>query len=294
MNIPEEIKLGMLQALMTSMPVVRRYQNMIIGAVEKKADGSIVTSVDKASEAAGKEVLRKIPRITIHGEETGVEGAGDITVYLDPLDGTVPFAIGSTTSTVIVAAVENTTGAVICCFVGVPISGMMVGAEIGKACQIPIVDYNEGVIREWLAVKTFKGALDRKSRVFVDSCPGFTKSGRTIMSTDELNQLHATIQEKSGILALGSNGLHHALVAKGGHGAVGAITTAIGGPWDVCPVLLVLAAGGAARAFSRMNDGTLKSRDPLIVGSYDILITANSEDTVRELMTYVLNSCTAG
>jgi len=74
----------------------------------------------------------------------------------------------------------------------------------------------------------------------------------------------------------------------------GSITTAIGGPWDVCGVKLVLNAGGAARAFAVFEERVettghppalvLEPRNPLDVMSYDILVCGNSCETVDSLV----------
>ncbi len=89
----------------------------------------------------------------------------------------------------------------------------------------------------------------------------------------------------------GSNGLHQALVANGGERLVGSITLAMGGPWDVCGVRLVLNAGGVARAFERTSAGALREQDPLDPEAYDMLITGNNKDTADFLTRAVLRSC---
>ena len=84
--------------------------------------------------------------------------------------------------------------------------------------------------------------------------------------------------------------MHHALVANGGERVAGAITTAIGGPWDVAPVKLVLDAGGAAAAFSRPRYGEWIECDPLAIDTYDFLVTGNSLATVETLTEILRNS----
>ncbi len=280
--VTHEIKSGMHKAILACMTVLQRAQYRALGVIEEKSDGTILTASDKESEAAGKAELRKIKGVTIHGEETGEEGKGEIVIYLDGLDGSIPFAAGAGTSTVIVAAVSNDTGRVLCVMVGQPSTGMIWSAEEGEET------HRQAIVgrHAYSAPRVSDAVLSHKSRVFVDSYPGFTKSGRTVLATEQLDILHSFIQSKMGLLALGSNGLHHALVANGAPVAAGAITTAIGGPWDVCPVLLVLQAGGAAAAFS-VEKGRLVIREPLEVGTYDILITGNSHKTVQELTEFL-------
>ena len=64
--------------------------------VEIKADGTPVTTVDRAVEAALRRVIeRRQPGHGILGEEFGAEGAGRDWVWvLDPVDGTRQFAAG--------------------------------------------------------------------------------------------------------------------------------------------------------------------------------------------------------
>ena len=281
----------MLRALMASMKVVRQYQRgeKTFDGFETKSDSTIVTACDYASDEAGKAELRKIHEVILHGEESGEEGEGDTIIYLDPLDGTTSFAFGGGTSTVIVAAVEKKSGEVFHCLVGEPQSGRVWRASKDTECEFALFNTSYLKIpKSWHSVHAYRGILDGKSRVILDSCPGFTRQGRTILSTEQLNALHSHIQEKAGIFMLGSNGLHHALIANGGKGAVGAITTAIGGAWDVCPVLLVLSAGGVARAFSRTENG-FEEKNPLCVASYDLVISGNTREAVDILAGFVLS-----
>jgi fructose-1,6-bisphosphatase/inositol monophosphatase family enzyme len=85
-----------------------------------------------------------------------------------------------------------------------------------------------------------------------------------------------------GIYAFGSNCLHHALVAHGGSGAVGAITTCCGGPHDIAAGLLVLEAGGAVRSFSNRS-GELVEVAPLDVLEANFMVSGNSCETVNRL-----------
>ena len=81
----------------------------------------------------------------------------------------------------------------------------------------------------------------------------------------------------------GSNGLHHALVAQGNDKMAGAVTSAIGGPHDVCGVKLVLDAGGYARAFQIIESREFVEKPAEAIEDYDILVLGNNQDTVDEL-----------
>ncbi len=61
--------------------------------VEEKADGSMVTDVDRDVEAAQREHLARVrPGDAVLGEELGQSGDGPRRWVLDPLDGTARFA----------------------------------------------------------------------------------------------------------------------------------------------------------------------------------------------------------
>ncbi len=292
------IKFGMYEALIASMRVVRMNQRNLGLCITRpyglitKDDTTIVTTADIDSDQAGKDVLRKIPGIRVHGEESGVEGSSEsgITVYLDGLDGSMPYALGALTSTVIVSATDET-GKVVYCLVGQPATGRVWKGGVEDRTEMWYVD---GTIEDYLSRPIFvrDTPLSGSTRVLIDSYPGFTRKGlngkRVILSIKQLDELHTKIQSISGFLALGSNGLHHALVAGGGSVQPSAITTAIGGPWDVAPVLLVTQAGGSARAFHVTDNGEFEDRDPLAIATYDILVTGNKE-SVAQLSEMILS-----
>jgi histidinol-phosphatase len=66
--------------------------------VERKADGSPVTEVDRGIEAAMRGMIRaEFPGHAIRGEEFGGEGdggGGEFTWFLDPIDGTKSYVTG--------------------------------------------------------------------------------------------------------------------------------------------------------------------------------------------------------
>lgn len=276
-------------AVLRSMQVVRQFQRgRCIDALGSKSDGTLsALTADKASEAAGKKILLTIPGVLVHGEETGPEGpTSDIIVCLDALDGSMPFAVGAGTSTVIAATYSRSCKEVFFCVVGNPQTGQIwVGQKgVGTMVMAYSEDGSEPTPDDMSVCSVSSEPISSKTRVFTDCYPGFKRDGREILTRSELNRLEGLIDEKAGKLMLGSNGIHHALVAHGGKGAVGAVTTAIGGYWDVCPVLLVLQAGGCAAAFRVEAKGTLTECNPLSVMDYDILVTANNQETLDVLV----------
>jgi inositol-phosphate phosphatase / L-galactose 1-phosphate phosphatase / histidinol-phosphatase len=64
-------------------------------AVERKDDGTPVTVADRAIESEMRRRIRAaFPAHAIRGEEFGVEGSGEFTWVLDPIDGTKSFVTG--------------------------------------------------------------------------------------------------------------------------------------------------------------------------------------------------------
>ncbi|WP_433718515.1 inositol monophosphatase family protein [Actinoplanes sp. CA-051413] len=74
---------------------------------ELKADGSVVTEADRATEAAIRAVLAEArPHDAILGEEGGETGAGARRWIIDPIDGTAQFVAGDDRWLVLVALEE--------------------------------------------------------------------------------------------------------------------------------------------------------------------------------------------
>jgi hypothetical protein len=138
--------------------------------------------------------------------------------------------------------------------------------------------------------QVWDGRLDSSSQVFADFYPGFRRPNRSnpnqmrdIFTPEQYKRLNAELFEICRPSLLGSNGMHHALVANGGQGAAGAITTAIGGEWDVAGVRLVLEAGGVAAAYCVGDDGSLQEVSALDPYAQDIAIVANNFETLEVL-----------
>jgi inositol-phosphate phosphatase/L-galactose 1-phosphate phosphatase/histidinol-phosphatase len=64
-------------------------------SVDRKADGSPVTIVDRSIETEMRRLIRSaFPAHAIRGEEFAAEGSGEFTWVLDPIDGTKSFITG--------------------------------------------------------------------------------------------------------------------------------------------------------------------------------------------------------
>lgn len=272
-----------LAGVRASMEVVRRAQGMRVAEVETKVDETIVTATDRASAEAGAKFLRTtgVPLISEDGEQDKTI-AGRYRQFYDPLDGTGAFAAGLMTSTVIWGLYDLERREVIATIVGEPISGRVWIAQRSGPTKLRWTE-ELGGRRSARLVRVEQGSFSKQSTVVIDLSHGFVRGGRQLLTDVQVGKLFSHLNTRTKILIPGSNGLMHALVANGGTGVVGSITTALGGPWDACGVLLVLRAGGCARAF-RFEDGILEERPPRAVADYDILVTGNHRRTVDALV----------
>jgi fructose-1,6-bisphosphatase/inositol monophosphatase family enzyme len=85
--------------------------NLSFGIVltEQKPDGTVVTEVDrKINEMVIDLVRRDFPQVSIVGEEAShlVDGS-EYTVFVDPVDGTLPFTIGMPIASFCISVVHN-------------------------------------------------------------------------------------------------------------------------------------------------------------------------------------------
>jgi hypothetical protein len=126
--------------------------------------------------------------------------------------------------------------------------------------------------------------------VLLDVSHGFNRGVRQILTDGQLYRLLQVLNSRVKLLLPGSNGLNHSLVANGGENLMGAITTAIGGPYDIGGVLLVLNAGGKAKAFRIDENRQLIEVDPLDVLAADLLISGNTQETV-DILSQQLKIC---
>jgi fructose-1,6-bisphosphatase/inositol monophosphatase family enzyme len=204
-------------------------------------------------------------------------GEGQLALLIDPLDGTRAFSSGLATSTTILGAYDSTEKQVVGCVVGEVATGRVWSAFGDSPTQL----------RHRKAVSVWPKPMDEQSTVFLDVSHGFARNHRVILSDAQMARLFGQLNGEFKLSIPGSNGLIQALVANGGQKVAGSITSAIGGPWDVCGVKLVLNAGGFAKAFHLGQDQDkcwLEERDPLNVMDYDILICGNELHTVLTLL----------
>lgn len=279
------------RAVAESMRILRPYQTLDLGLddVQTKENDTLVTCADYASDAAAQEFLRLLA-IPIASEDTlcqqGVIESNRV-LLVDSLDGTGAFAARIPTSTVIVACYNRRRSQVEVCVIGAPSM-----KTIWWATRDASGLFKRGMGKLGLdgfhfiasSFSVWQGFLKSRPTVFLDVSHGFEHDSHQCFTDGQIADLFAGLNRRTKVLLPGSNGLMHALVATGGEKLAGGVTTALGGPWDACGILLVLAAGGVARAFQVNAERELDEKDPLDVLSYDLVVFGNSQETVDWLV----------
>lgn len=284
------------QAVWASMQVIRPYilGQKDYGDIEiKEHDQTLVTAVDRMSEEAATPILQKaFPDIPIIREEGGttLEKAAPWIMWFDGLDGTNLFTIGGSGSTVILVAYDCINKEQLGAIVGEPSTGRIWSACINTGCTRQ-VESNICLCKAWNNEK-FEGKT-----VLLDVSHGFPRGKgekkRQILTEKNMDLLLKNLRTKVKVLLLGSNGLHHALVANGNQGMIGCITTAMGGPWDT-PTLLGVEAGGFGQSFRMSPDRKLIEQDVLDPESYDMAIMAGSQPALDFLSDCLSDCMSAG
>jgi inositol-phosphate phosphatase / L-galactose 1-phosphate phosphatase / histidinol-phosphatase len=104
--------------------------------VEHKSDGSPVTIADRAIESEMRRRIRAaFPTHAIRGEEFGIEGSGEFTWVIDPIDGTKSFVTGFPLFGALIALLQH----------GRPVIGILeapVTAERWTGCESRPTAYN--------------------------------------------------------------------------------------------------------------------------------------------------------
>lgn len=277
---------ALIRAVALALPIIKEHiGGHLPDDPEIKDDKTLVTVTDRRiEEALVREIHRDFPDVKIIGEEGTETGQGEIGLLIDPLDGTRAFSCGLATSTIIVGVYD---------FLKKQVVGTVVGEAATGRIWVAFGDSPTrllGGVNGAIDVSVCPQDLDDQSTIFLDVPHGFTRKGRQIFTDEQMARLFHTLRGRK-IAIPGSNGLIQALVANGGQKVAGSITTAIGGPWDVCGVKLVLNAGGSAVAVSIVRDGNeseIVGKDPLDVMNYDLLVCGNNRETVNFLTTHLL------
>ena len=198
--------------------------------VETKRDfHDVVTQYDRdAEEAIGACLLRRVPNSAICGEEHGVRGSGEVTWYVDPIDGTANFAIGVPFFCVSIAAVQD--DEVLAAVIYDPLR-----SEVFSACLDETTCNGQPIVS--------RGASADGEALLVTGFPKYRPWELAPASRSEQEIFAEMVASFRTVRRLGSAALSLAYVAAG---RVDVAFDIFLNPWDVAAgALLVAGAGGA-------------------------------------------------
>lgn len=200
---------------------------------EKHGHADIVTFADREAEAIIRRILtERVPNSRILGEEGGWQGEGEVTWYVDPIDGTSNFASGLPWFCVSIGA-HDANGQPIAAAIFDPVRGEMFSCQGGQL---------------WLNGAPLVPAIRATADAQAEILTNLPREG--VLPTPEamhwLGQIFAAFR---GVRRLGSAALQLAWVAAGR----AAINYDEGcWPWDLSAGLqLVAASGGQILAWER-------------------------------------------
>ena len=192
--------------------------------VERKADKSEVTEIDRATELAISSLLRaQRPADSVYGEEHGVVGPTDATRQwvIDPIDGTSNFVRGVPVWASLIALVEN----------DVPVVGVVSAPALG--------------MRWWAALG--HGAHHNGKRITVSNESELHRASASITVNESWHSAGKTaplaaLQRNVSRLRNYGDFWQHMLVAQG---AVDFAVDAIGlGPYDIAALAAIVTQAG--------------------------------------------------
>ncbi len=220
-------------------------------SVERKADRSEVTEIDRATETAISEMLRaQRPDYSLYGEEHGVVGPHEARRQwvIDPIDGTSNFVRGVPVWATLIALVDD----------GVPVLGVVTAPALqrrwwaargfGAHCTV-----GNGAPRQ---IRTSKTNELKRASASITVSESWHAAGKTAQ-LDRLQRSVARLRNYGDFW-------QHMLVAEG---AVDFAIDAIGlGPYDIAAIAAVVAEAG----------GTWSDRHGAPNWRNDSLITSNT------------------
>lgn len=213
--------------------------------IERKPNAGIVTEADKKAESVIlKRVLKNFPKSSIVTEESGEFAGGDLTWFIDPLDGTSNYAHGF------------------------PWFCVSIGVFVGDQPHAGVVYHP--LTREMFFAETGKGAFVNGRRISVSKTENLEDAllgtGFYYSTGERLREeveMFRRVQEKAlGIRRPGSAALDLACVAAGRFDGFWERGLA---PWDMAAgFVLVQEAGGR---ISRYNGGNARLQDAEVVAT---------------------------
>jgi fructose-1,6-bisphosphatase/inositol monophosphatase family enzyme len=259
-----------------------------------KPDKGAVSVVDNESENIARPIIQtNFSDCELIQEEAGNRGNpnSNIRIYHDALDGSWPFLLGGICSTLILATYNKSKRRVEAVATMEPESGRFWYADRENNTTLSIFNYDNG---------KFEGERDihvnnqdiKRGKVLVDCTTPFSRPMddgplKLIFSQRGRRKLTDLLEETGASeFSFGTNGLHYSLIALGRPLAIGTITTAKGGPYDVAPLLLVKQAGGAAQCYE-IREGKKRRLFPLEhaedIERADIVIAANNPQNLEKI-----------
>lgn len=235
--------------------VLPRHRRLVVGDVEEKSPGELVTIADREAEQALFAGLSRLsPGVPVIGEEAVAEDPSLLNLLpdaprvwlVDPIDGTSNFVAGSDDFAVMVALVER--GETVASWIHQPSIGVTYQAERGAGA------YREGE----------RLALARQAQPLVE----LRGSALTRFMTPEQG---AAVEAGGEMLATvgpghAAAGVEYPLVANGEQDFVLFWRTL---PWDHAPgALIVTEAGGTARHLNGDDYFPGQAREGLLIANH--------------------------
>lgn len=246
-----------------------RYHNQNLKTRLKKNHTPVTLADEKSEKIITSLIKQRLPKCKIHGEEEGISGQrnSNMTVFIDPLDGTNPFIHGQKFSTVGIMICKNkvTLAAAIC----LPFDKELIVAEKwGGAYLFRLSDDLE------IIPKALKLSVSRQNKLdgsvlYIDA--NFSPQINSIYKIHFLNKLVALAEEshmKFSVRMIGSNLNQQAQIAAG-RGDI-TITDCVGGYYDLTGDLIIREAGGQ---FTDENGKAVSEITQLAIGSNGLIQT---------------------
>lgn len=199
-------------------------------AVATKADfHDLVTDYDVESELAiRRAVMARVPHSTWMGEELGPSGDGDVTWYVDPIDGTSNFAAGIP---------------FFCVSIGVEVAGNLVAGVIYDPFRGELFNADLGGAHLNGEPLQSVGARSEETALLATDFPAPGISSWAAANSPEAGHFSDAVRSFRTVRRLGSGALMLAYVAAGRADVTMGFDSK---PWDVAAgAFLVQRAGGA-------------------------------------------------
>ncbi len=214
-------------------------------AVERKADGTVVTEADRAAEQVMRErIAKRFPEDAILGEEHGRSGhqSARRLWVLDPIDGTVWFSLGVPTFGTLVGLLEE--GEPTLGVIHFPALGETVYAAREQGCHWRLGEDEPQLVRVVPPERL------QDARVSA----GGPQGSDILPEADKAVNLTALVRASGSFRFIGDC-LQHALVCQGRlHAALDTVMK----PWDIAALVpCVREAGGVATGLDGRSEGVV-------------------------------------